>query len=260
MHGAVSDEIRNQMTCFGATRRMEEWQARFVVGFGTFLAATANRQGVEFIAGGFNMRKLPVKPSWRRAPRLEMLESRVVMSTFHVNTTLDTTAVNLRTGADSTGHVSLRSAIMAANAHRGSDVIKLGKGTFVLSIAGADEDASATGDLDITGNLKIQGSSSRNTIIDANNLDRVFELFGGSIAISGVAIRHGQANTGGGILNEGRPGDAFVRRCRAGKRAGRRPAEPKGHRPLATRAEGKAETGWRHSGVELITRPGRSRY
>ena len=58
-------------------------------------------------------------------PGLEMLEHRVVLSTFRVNTTLDTVAVNLKTGKDATGHISLRSAIMAADAKGGSNKIIL---------------------------------------------------------------------------------------------------------------------------------------
>ena len=41
---------------------------------------------------------------------LERLEQRLVLSTFRVNTTLDTVALNFKKGTDSTGHVSLRSA------------------------------------------------------------------------------------------------------------------------------------------------------
>ena len=48
-------------------------------------------------------------------PRFEGLEGRVLLATFKVNTTLDTQAVNLRNGKDATGHISLRSAIMAAD-------------------------------------------------------------------------------------------------------------------------------------------------
>ena len=131
------------------------------------------------------MSKLSFRRFRRSTPRLEMLESRVVMSTFRVNTTLDTVAVDLRTGKDASGHISLRSAIMAANASRSSDLIKLGKGTFMLTIAGANEDAGATGDLDITGNVTIRGSGSRSTIIDGNSLDRVLEVLGGATTISG---------------------------------------------------------------------------
>src|SRR5439155_25539524 len=99
----------------------------------------------------------------RTCPRLEPLEGRIVMSTFRVNTTLDTVAVDLRTGKDASGHISLRSAIMAANAKPSSDTIKLPGGTLLLTIAGANEDASATGDLDITNNVTINGAGAGKT-------------------------------------------------------------------------------------------------
>ena len=54
----------------------------------------------------------------RLCAAVEALEGRVVLATFHVNTFADTVAVNLKTGRDSTNHVSLRSAIMAADADR----------------------------------------------------------------------------------------------------------------------------------------------
>ena len=54
-------------------------------------------------------------------PILEGLDDRVLLSTFKVNTTSDTVAVNLKTGKDATGHISLRSAIQAANAKPNSE-------------------------------------------------------------------------------------------------------------------------------------------
>jgi hypothetical protein len=125
------------------------------------------------------------------------------MSTFQVNTTLDTVAIDLRTGRDATGHVSLRSAIMAADAQGGSNTINLQNGTYTLTIAGANEDASATGDLDITSNLTIRGAGAGRTVIDGNNLDRVIQVLRGIVNISGVTIQHGLADTGGGLLNSG---------------------------------------------------------
>ncbi len=109
-------------------------------------------------------------------PWLEGLEGRTVLSTFKVNTLLDTVAVNLQTGKDASGHVSLRSAIMAADARPNADTIIIPGGTYQLTIAGANEDNSATGDLDIKGNLTITGRSSSSTIIDGNSLDRVFQV------------------------------------------------------------------------------------
>jgi fibronectin-binding autotransporter adhesin len=130
-------------------------------------------------------------------PRLEGLEDRVVLSTFRVNTLLDTVAVNLQTGKDASGHISLRSAIMAADAKPNGDTIILPKGTITLTIAGANEDNSATGDLDITGKLTIQGKNANQTIIDGGSLDRVFQVLSGTVTISGVTIRHGRADQGG---------------------------------------------------------------
>ena len=139
----------------------------------------------------------------RTCPRLEALEQRLQLSTFRVNTTLDTVAVNLHTGKDSSGHISLRSAIMAADAHGGSSTIIVPAGTFTLTIPGANEDASATGDLDLKGKITIKGASTTGTVIDGNNLDRVFQVLGGKVSISKLTIQHGRAAQGAGILNSG---------------------------------------------------------
>ena len=93
----------------------------------------------------------------RSRPWLEVLEHRVVLSTFKVNTTLDTVAVSLKTGKDASGHISLRSAIMAADAKPNADTIIVPAGMFKLTLAGAGEDAAATGDLDITRESDHQG-------------------------------------------------------------------------------------------------------
>ena len=108
----------------------------------------------------------------RRRARLrpwgEALETRRVLSTFKVNTLLDTDAVNLHSGKDASGRISLRSAIMAADSVGGANTIKLPAGTFKLTIPGANEDAGATGDLDIKGNLTILGKGSNSSIVDGN--------------------------------------------------------------------------------------------
>src|SRR5262249_54941767 len=59
------------------------------------------------------------------------------------------------------------------------------------------------GDLDIRGKLVINGRGSGATVIDGNNLDRVFQILAGKVAISGVTIQHGRAAIGGGLLNSG---------------------------------------------------------
>src|SRR5262249_38991937 len=153
----------------------------------------------------FNKRRARGERSTTRLrPRLEGLEGRVVLSTFRVNTTLDTVAVNLKTGKDASGHISLRSAIMAADSRGGNNTIVVPAGTCTLTIAGAREDQDATGDLDINGNVTIKGRNAASTVIDGGNLDRVFQVLGGRVSISNVTIQHGLANgAGGGLLNSG---------------------------------------------------------
>src|SRR4051794_8780091 len=68
-------------------------------------------------------------------PLGDCLESRVVLSTFKVNSLLDTVAVNLKSGKDASGQITLRSAIMAADAKGGSNTIKVPSGTITLTIA-----------------------------------------------------------------------------------------------------------------------------
>jgi len=119
-------------------------------------------------------------------------------TTFIVTKTLDTN--DGVCGAD----CSLREAINAANANPGSDVIVLPAGTYRLSIPGAGEDAGATGDLDITDALTINGAGTADTIVDGGALDRVFHVHpGSSVLMKDLTVRNGsvlQAN-GGGIYD-----------------------------------------------------------
>lgn len=141
----------------------------------------------------------------RFRPRLELLEDRSVPALFAVNTLADTLAANLVTGEDAFGNISLRSALMAANSQSGTHVINLPAGTYTLTQSGSGENAAASGDLDITGNVVIAGAGAASTIIDGNNLDRVFEILGGASAnLIKVTIRNGFASgPGGGIANAG---------------------------------------------------------
>ena len=118
--------------------------------------------------------------------------------------TVDTTSDELN--AD--GHCSLREAIQAANTDSavdacaggsGADTIVVPAGTYTLSIAGAGEDGNATGDLDITTDLTINGAGAATTIIDGAGLDRVFDIRAGTVEISGLTIQNGN----GGIRSGG---------------------------------------------------------
>ena len=139
-------------------------------------------------------------------------------ATITVNDTSDAN------GSVSTGKCTLREAIIAANtdtpvdgcpAGSGDDTIILPAGTYTLSIAGAEENAAQTGDLDITGNLTLAGAGKESTIIDGGGIDRVLHVdpacAGIVVNISGITVRNGAAPdsadsnevNGGGIFNCG---------------------------------------------------------
>ena len=107
---------------------------------------------------------------------------------------------------------SLRGAILAANAAAGADTIHLPAGTYVLTIAGTDEEAAATGDLDVTDSLTITGADPRTTIIDGNDLDRVFDIYApATVQLSNITVRNGNlVPVGGGIYNRG---DLTITNC-----------------------------------------------
>ncbi len=95
---------------------------------------------------------------------------------------------------------SLRGATIAANAAAGTDTIVLSAATYDLTVAGELEDLSATGDLDITDDLIIQGAGSDLSIIDGGDLDRVLHVpaFYITLDITDLTIRNGRAESNGG--------------------------------------------------------------
>ncbi|MEO0853613.1 MAG: right-handed parallel beta-helix repeat-containing protein, partial [Cyanobacteria bacterium J06648_11] len=129
-----------------------------------------------------------------------------VLAVEQATLTVTTTADNTTSDAE----VTLREAIIAANGDlttdsgqtgSGADVITLGAGTFGLSEMGTGEDAAVTGDLDITSDITIRGAGAGVTIIDANQIDRVFEvLSGGKLTLENVTVTGGSGSfNGGGI-------------------------------------------------------------
>jgi CSLREA domain-containing protein len=72
---------------------------------------------------------------------------------------------------------SLREAVIAANATTDTDTIEFAlDGTVELAIAPSGANDATTGDLNITESLLLEGRGAMNTVIDANQLDRVIEV------------------------------------------------------------------------------------
>src|SRR5436309_4072934 len=119
------------------------------------------------------------------------------VQTYTVNSTADlpNSSTTSKMCATATGVCTLRAAIQASNANVGTDTIILpaSASAYRLTIAGRNEDAAATGDLDITDAVTITGAGASSVIIDGNGIDRVFDVFAnGTTTISGVTIRNGK--------------------------------------------------------------------
>ena len=130
---------------------------------------------------------------------------------------------NTNTGTDL--GCSLREALSIANTDStavepacavdsapGDDTISLGTGTYVLSVAGSNDDANATGDLDVIasgGDLTIDGTGAGTTSIDTTDspawadrvLNQVSAASGTPLVVRELTITGGNTgNFGGGIL------------------------------------------------------------
>ncbi|MFN2298222.1 MAG: CSLREA domain-containing protein, partial [Anaerolineales bacterium] len=109
------------------------------------------------------------------------------------------------TGAD----CSLREAVIHSNTCPGVQTIHIPPGTYTLTLVGADEDLSATGDLDILDTVNIIGEGGAaidgNPVIDGNAADRVIQVWNDITAnITGLTIQNGQTPKGGpGIASNG---------------------------------------------------------
>jgi CSLREA domain-containing protein len=130
---------------------------------------------------------------------------------IEVSTTADDIAIN--------GNCTLREAVIAANtdtavdacpAGSGPDTIILPVGTYNLYLAGPNEDAGRSGDLDIAGAVTIRGAGAAKTIIRVKPsewppADRVIDVMAGaSVVLTGVTVTGGVCSNGGGIFNAGR--------------------------------------------------------
>lgn len=127
---------------------------------------------------------------------------------FDVNTTSDIADAVPGNGVCSgfiANTCSLRAAVMEANALAGNDAIWLEAGqTYTLTRAGQD-DTAFNGDLDIDSNINLFfAASGTRPVVDANGLERAFEIHGGNVTMLGFDITGGDATvpgdaTGGGV-------------------------------------------------------------
>lgn len=107
------------------------------------------------------------------------------------------------------GTCTLRAAVMQASVTPGNTTIQLPAGTYVLTRLPAGANGPDSGDLNLVKSaafetISIQGAGAQSTIIDGNDLDRVFRVTNPTVAVlSNVTIRNGTALDGGGILVEG---------------------------------------------------------
>jgi len=122
-------------------------------------------------------------------------------SSFTVNTTTDDVDADLGDGAcaAASGACTLRAAVQEANANPDASLIILPQGTYSIAIPGSGEDASASGDLDITSRVTIQGAGNGLTIVSGGGLDRVFDIgesgsAGIPVMLTNLIVRDGTDN------------------------------------------------------------------
>jgi hypothetical protein len=119
-------------------------------------------------------------------PRLEVLEDRILPSTFLV------------TNLDDHGSGSLRAAVQSADLDSGSTI------NFAANLHGTIK--LTGGELDITTSMTINGAGAGQLAVSGCHASRIFDVSGSNsnVTISGLTIRDGMAfGKGGGIFNQG---------------------------------------------------------
>jgi parallel beta-helix repeat protein len=121
----------------------------------------------------------------------------LALAGFGLATPADAATFNVSNLNDS-GAGSLRQAILDANAAAGADTI-----TFQAGLTGTI--TLASGQLDVTDSVDIQGPGAAVISVSGNNASRVFYLYNSDalidVTISGLTITQGAAGTGAGIID-----------------------------------------------------------
>lgn len=131
---------------------------------------------------------------------------------FNVTSPLDLPDLNPGNGVCNTGLsgvCTLRAAVMEANAVPGAHTINLTPGVVYTLVRAGDDANALNGDLDITGPVTIQcpacnPNGSNRPVVNANNVDRAFDIFANNVILQGFDITGGRplagAVGGGAIL------------------------------------------------------------
>ena len=161
-------------------------------------------------------------PAWAGssvAPTLRSLTTASVMA--------PTATITVTTFADEltdNGNCSLREAVQSANTGSAIDgcatpgtantIIRLAAGVYVLALAGANEDANQSGDLDLLAAMELDGRGPLSTTIDGSALDRILHVQGGAVVVvRSVTLLNGRAPDGvivSPTVEAGMPGGAVL--------------------------------------------------
>jgi CSLREA domain-containing protein len=120
----------------------------------------------------------------------------VAAATFTVDSTADLPDATPGDGLCSStgGGCTLRAAVEEANALSGADTVLLPAGHYPLP----------GGELTINDDLAISGAGSADTTINGNRKTRVMTIStAAAVTLVGMRIRHGAAEMGGGVFNDG---------------------------------------------------------
>ena len=105
--------------------------------------------------------------------------------------------------ASAADECTLRAAIQEANAMLGVDLILLPDGVVSLSLAG-EEDASLSGDLDVTETVEVRGEGVERSVVDCGGVTAFMEIVAGvSVVLSRVTVRQCVFENGATLLNRG---------------------------------------------------------
>jgi predicted outer membrane repeat protein len=134
-----------------------------------------------------------------RTLTLQCLEQRQLLAVYTVDTLVDE-----NDGIYTAGDVSLRDAIVQANANPGADEIHFAPSLFGQTVQTLHMTAGgAYGAMSITGTTSIVGPGADKLTIDGNGLGMLFTINATGVAMSGLKITGGAASGGssGGAIN-----------------------------------------------------------